>query len=113
MWAFNLINQKVLLHLYLMSVPPEHLFLGLQSPHLVQDSSQVVHYQYETFRKKVRKDEPISSCVQLCPARHLHTIWVARLQSGRTEKLNGRRNCMRKLICLRTIIILRVPVCLM
>lgn len=113
MWAFNLIHQKVLLRLYLMSVPPEHLFLALQSPHLVQDSSRVVHYQYETSRKKVRKDEPISSCVRLRPARHLHTIWVARLQSARTEKLNGRRKCLRKIVLGQTSTILRAPACLM
>lgn len=34
-----------------------------------------------------KKRWTISSCVRLCPARHLHTIWVARLQSGsRTER---------------------------
>lgn len=46
--------------------------------------------------------------MQLCPARHLHTTSVAGLQSGRTEKLNRRRNSLRKLISPRTTIILRV-----
>jgi len=51
MWAFNLIHQNLLLCLYLTRVPPEHLFLDLQSPHLVQDSSQVIHYEHETSGK--------------------------------------------------------------